>query len=379
MTLQEAFAGVEDHRRGPAQRYDLNEMIVMAICAVLCGSDSWVDIADWCEDEEAWLKTFLELSHGTPSHDTFGKVFRVLDAAVFESCFREWIGSLVGAVKGVVALDGKTVRGSKDGPNTALHMVSAYSAELGVSLGQEGTAGKGNELAAIKVLLDTLVLKGCIVTMDALGCQTDVAEKIVAQGGDYVLAVKNNQKNLSQAIVEFFDTAETLDFRHIDVQKRSLTEKDHGRLETRRAVFVANVSWMDKPMRDGWKKLGAVGMIEAEQEIKGKASVDRRYFIASAGVKTVEQFADAIRAHWGVEAMHWVLDVTFREDDCRVRKGDSARNLSAIRKFALSALRTDTRHPERSLRRRRKLADRQPNYRVELLGLLPRIDERTAS
>jgi len=215
--------------------------------------------------------------------------------------------------------------------------------------------------------------------MDALGCQTDVTEKIVAQGGDYVLAVKNNQKNLSQAIVEFFDTAAALDFRHIDVQKRSLTEKDHGRLETRRAVFVADVSWMDKPMRDGWKKLGAIGMIEAEQEIKGKVSVERRYFIASAGVKTVEQFANAVRAHWGVEAMHWVLDVTFREDDCRVRKGDSARNLSAIRKFALSALRTDTRHPDRSLRRRRKLADRQPNYRVELLGLTPRSHERTAA
>ena len=379
MTLQEAFAGVEDHRRGPAQRYDLKEMIVMAICAVLCGADSWVDIADWCEDEEEWLKTFLELSHGTPSHDTFGKVFRVLDAAVFESCFREWIASLVGAAKGVVAFDGKTVRGSKDGPNTALHMVSAYATALGVSLGQEGTAGKGNELAGIKALLDTLVLKGCIVTMDALGCQTDVAEKIVAQGGDYVLAVKNNQKNLSQAIVEFFDTAAALDFRHIDVQKRSLTEKDHGRLETRQAVFVADVSWMDKPMRDGWKKLGAIGMIEAEQEIKDKVSVERRYFIASAGVKTVEQFADAVRAHWGVEAMHWVLDVTFREDDCRVRKGDSARNLSAIRKFALSALRTDTRHPDRSLRRRRKLADRQPNYRVELLGLTPRSHERTES
>ena len=379
MTLQEAFAGVEDHRRGPAQRYGLQEMIAMAICAVLCGSESWVDIADWCEDEEEWLKTFLELSQGTPSHDTFGKVFRVLDAAVFESCFRAWIASLVGAVKGVVALDGKTVRGSKDGPNRALHMVSAYATELGVSLGQEGTAGKGNELAGIKALLDTLVLKGCIVTMDALGCQTDVADKIVTQGGDYVLAVKNNQKNLSQAIVEFFETAEALDFRHIDVQKHSLTEKDHGRLETRRAVFVADVAWMDKPMRDGWKKLGAVGMIEAEQEIKGKVSVERRYFIASAGVKTVEQFADAVRAHWGVEAMHWVLDVTFREDDCRVRKGDSARNLSAIRKFALSALRTDTRYPERSLRRRRKLADRQPNYRVELLGLSPRIDERSAS
>jgi len=242
-------------------------------------------------------------------------------------------------------------------------MVSAYATELGVSLGQEGTTGKGNELTAIRALLDTLVLKGCIVTMDALGCQTDVAGKIVAQGGDYVLAVKDNQKTLSQAIVEFFATAEALDFRHIDVQKRDWIDKDHGRLETRRAVLVTDVSWMDKPMREGWKKLAAVGMIESEMGIKGKVSVERRYFIISAGIKTVEQFAHAARAHWGVEAMHWVLDVTFREDDCRVRKGHAAQNLSAIRKFALSAFRNNTLHSDRSLRRRRKLADRRPDYR----------------
>lgn len=372
MTLQEAFSQVKDHRRGPAVRYDLKEMIVMAICAVLCGCDDWVDIADWCEEEEGWLKTFLVLAKGTPSHDTFGEVFRILDAKVFESCFRQWIASIVGVVEGVVAFDGKTIRGSKDGPNTALHMVSAYATALGVSLGQEGSAGKGNELAAIKALLDTLVLKGCIVTMDALGCQTEVAEKIVAQGGDYVLAVKDNQKNLAEAIVEFFETAEAHDFRHIDVQQRVWVEKDHGRLETRRAAFVTDVSWMDKSMRETWKKLAAVGMIESEQEIKGKVSIDRRYFIVSSGVKTVEQFAHAARAHWGVEAMHWVLDVTFREDDCRVRKGHAARNLSAIRKFALSALRNDTLHSDRSLRRRRKLADRRPDYRVTLLGIKAR-------
>lgn len=369
MTLQEAFSQVEDHRRGPALRHDLKEMIVMAICAVLCGCDDWVDVADWCEEEEGWLKSFLVLAKGTPSHDTFGAVFRVLDAKVFESCFRQWIAGIVGIAQGVVAFDGKTVRGSKDGPNTALHMVSAYAAELRVSLGQEGAAGKGNELAAIKALLETLVLKGCIVTMDALGCQIEVAEKIVAQGGDYVLAVKDNQKNLSQAIVEFFATAEALDFRNLDVQKRVWIEKDHGRLETRRAALVTDVSWMDKSMRENWKKLGAVGMIESEQEIRGKASVDRRYFIVSSGIKTVEQFAYAARAHWGVEAMHWVLDVTFREDDCRVRKGHAARNLSAVRKFALSALRNDKLHSDRSLRRRRKLADRRPDYRVQLLGL----------
>ena len=369
MTLQEAFAEIEDHRRGPAQRYDLQEMIVMAICAVLCGADGWVDIADWCEGEEDWLKTFLPLKNGTPSHDTFGAVFRVLDAQVFERCFRRWVADLVGVAEGVVALDGKTVRGSKDGANTALHMVSAYASALGVSLGQEGGAGKGNELAAIKALLDTLVLKGCIVTMDALGCQTEVAEKIVARGGDYVLAVKENQKNLSQAIVEFFETAEALSFRNIDLKTRTTTEKNHGRIETRRAVFVCDVSWMDAPMRKAWKGLGGVGLIESEQDIKGKVSVERRYFIVSSGIKTVEQFADAARAHWGVEAMHWVLDVTFREDDCRVRKGHAAQNLSAIRKFALSALRTDTQHPTISLRRRRKLADRRPDYRATLLGI----------
>lgn len=299
---------------------------------------------------------------------------------MFERCFRQWVSSLVGVAEGVVAFDGKTVRGSKDGPNTALHMVSAYATALGVSLGQEGGAGKGNELAAIKVLLDTLVLKGCIVTMDALGCQTEIAEKIVAQGGDYVLAVKNNQKNLSQAIVEFFDTAEAFAFLNIDVEKRTMVEKNHGRIETRRAVFVRDVSWMDAPMRADWKALAGVGLIESEQDIKGQVSVERRYFIVSNGVKTAEQFADAVRAHWGVEALHWVLDVTFREDDCRVRKGYAAQNLSAIRKFALSALRTNTLHPTLSIRRRRKLADRRPDYRVTLLGIkLPQLTPNSAS
>lgn len=377
MTLQEAFSEVKDHRRGPAVKHDLKEMIVMAICAVLCGCDSWVDVADWCAEEEDWLKDFLVLAKGTPSHDTFGEVFRILDAEVFERCFRQWIASLVGVVEGVVAFDGKTVRGSKDGANTALHLVSAYATELGVSLGQEGSAGKGNELAAIRALLDTLVLKGCIVTLDALGCQTDVAAKIVAQGGDYVLAVKDNQKTLSEAVTEFFTTAEAFDYRAIDVQKRVWVEKDHGRLETRRAALVTDVSWMDRPLREVWTKLAGVGMVECEQERQGQVSRERRYFIVSAGVKTVESFAQAVRAHWGVEAMHWVLDVTFREDDCRVRKGHAARNLSAIRKFALSALRNDTLHPERSLRRRRKLAARRPDYRATLLGLKPRQGGRT--
>jgi predicted transposase YbfD/YdcC len=369
MTLQESFKGISDHRRGPAKRHDLTEVIIMAICAVLCGAGGWVDIADWCDDEEPWLRSFLTLTHGTPSHDTFGDIFRALDSAVFEACFRAWIGSIVGVAKGVIALDGKTLRGSKDGPNTALHMVSAYATMLGVSLGQEGSAGKGNELTAIRSLLSTLALKGCIVTLDALGCQTDIAAQIVDQGGDYVLAVKDNQKTLAQALTEFFDTAEALDYGRIPVQKRVSVEKNHGRIETRRITFVPDVSWMDASLRDHWKGLSAVGMIESEHDIKGTVSVERRCFIISAGVTTADQFAGAVRDHWGVESMHWVLDVTFGEDACRVRKGHAAGNLSAIRKFALSALRTSTRYADRSLRRRRKLADHRPEYRAELLGI----------
>jgi hypothetical protein len=181
-TLTEAFAELPDPRSGPAQRHDLTEMILMALCAVLCGADSWVDVAEWAEDNEAWLRRYLVLAHGTPSHDTFGRVFRLLDGKVFEARFRTWIGGLAGAVAGVVAIDGKTACGSKDGHNTALHTISALVTDSGLCLGQEHTRGKGNEIPAIKALLDTLALKGCIVTLDAIGCQTGIAQKILDRG-----------------------------------------------------------------------------------------------------------------------------------------------------------------------------------------------------
>jgi predicted transposase YbfD/YdcC len=240
-----------------------------------------------------------------------------------------------------------------------------------VKAGHRGS-GKGNELAAIRALLDALVLKGCIVTRDALGCQTAIAEKIVSQGGDYVWAVKDNQGNLSAAMVDFFATAEALNDRSIDGQQQVWTEKDHGRLETRRATLVVDVSWMDQAMREDWEHLGGVGIIETEQDIQGKVSIERRHFILSRGVKTVEAFAAAVRPHWRVESMHRVLDVTFRDDDCCVRKGHAAGNLSAIRKFALTAFARDKLHPERSLRRRLNLADRRPDDRGKLPGLRPR-------
>lgn len=372
MTLLSIFSRLEDPRSGPAKRYGLSEIIVMAICAVLCGADDWVEVADWCEDEGEWLKGFLDLPHGTPSHDTFGDVFRVLDPDVFESCFREWIGGLVGVVKDIIALDGKTVRGSKDGSIPPLHLVSAYATSLGLTLGQEGSAGKGNELKAVRALLDTLVLDGCIVTLDALGCQTDIAATIVDKGGDYVLAVKANQKTLSEALVESFETGDALGWGSADVQHQTTVEKDHGRIETRRAVLVFQIDWLPDAIRKEWPTLGAVGMIETTQEKGTTVSTDRRYFIMSRGVTKVGDFSRAVRAHWGIESMHWVLDVTFREDACRVRKDQAARNLSLLRKITFAMLRLDTAYPKSSLRQRRARASRKPLYRADLLGLRQR-------
>ena len=373
MTLTEAFSGVVDPRTGPARRHDLTEIILMALCAVLCGADTWVDVAEWAEDNEAWLKRYLVLEHGTPSHDTFGRVFRLLDAKVFEACFRDWISGLAGVVAGVVAIDGKTACGSRDGHNTALHTISAYATASGLCLGQEHTRGKGNEIPAIKALLDTLALKGCIVTIDAIGCQTEIAQKILDRGGDYLLAVKDNQKDLADALREFFAEGETWGFGSLTISHYQSLEKDHGRIETRQAMWVNDLSWLDKKLRDHWPKLAGIGMIERQREINGTVSIERAYYIGSQGITSAESFAQAARDHWGIEnSLHWVLDITFREDDCRVRKDQAPHNFAALRKFALALLRQDTHYPKRSLRSRRKTAERLPDYRASLLGLCPR-------
>ena len=372
MTLTDAFSGVVDPRTGPARRHDLTEMILMALCAVLCGADTWVDVAEWAEDNEAWLKRYLVLEHGTPSHDTFGRVFRLLDAKVFEACFRDWISGLAGVVAGVVAIDGKTACGSRDGHNTALHTISAYATASGLCLGQEHTRGKGNEIPAIKALLDTLALKGCIVTLDAIGCQTEIAQKILDRGGDYLLAVKDNQKDLADALREFFAEGETWGFGSLTISHYQSLEKDHGRIETRQATWVSDLSWLDKKLREHWPKLAGIGMIERQREINGTVSNERAYYIGSQGITSAESFAKTARDHWGIEnSLHWVLDITFREDDCRVRKDHAPHNFAALRKFALALLRQDNQYPKRSLRSRRKTAERLPDYRASLLGLCP--------
>lgn len=345
----------------------------MTLSAVLCGADNWVDVAEWASDNESWLKKYLVLENGTPSHDTFGRVFRLLDATVFEQCFRRWVADIVGVVKGVIALDGKTLCGSRDGKNTALHMVSAFVTESGLCLGQEGTRGKGNEIDAIKALLQTLTLKDCIVTIDAIGGQTQIAEKIVQRGGDYLLAVKENQGNLFEAVQEFYGEGQTRGFGSLAVSRFETLEKDHGRIETRRYVWIDKLDWMEPSVQSNWKNLAGVGMVERQREIKGKRSVERTFYIGSKGISSAQGLAEAARGHWGIEnRLHWVLDVTFREDECRVRTGHAPGNLSTIRKFALTLLRQDQQYPKRSLRSRRKTADRLTDYRESLLGLQAR-------
>ena len=229
----------------------------MTLSSVLCGADTWVDVAEWAADNEDWLKKYLVLKNGAPSHDTFGRVFRLLDAAVFEQCFRNWIVDIAGVAKGVIALDGKTLCGSRDGKNTALHMVSAFATESGLCLGQEGTRGKGNEIMGIKALLETLSLKDCIVTIDAIGCQTEIAEKIVERGGDYLLAVKENQGNLFEAIDEFFDEGQTRGFGNTQVSCFETLKKDHGRIETRRYVWIDRRAIGTQQLeKSGWRGPG---------------------------------------------------------------------------------------------------------------------------
>ena len=370
MTLMDAFAILPEPRNGPTQRHDLKEMILMALCAVLCGANTWVDVAEWAEDHLNWLRKYIPAKEGAPSHDTFSRVFRLLDATIFEQCFRNWIGSLVGVMDGVVALDGKTLCGSNDGRNTALHMVSAYLSGSGLSLAQEGTRGKGHEIAAIKNLLDALMLKGCIVTIDAIGCQTEIAQKILDRGGDYLLAVKDNQGTLAGALKEFFADGQN-GFGSLPVSQWETVEKDHGRIECRHALWISELSWLDKPIRAHWPQLAGVGMIERRRDVGGKVSVERVFYIGSKGILGAKEFADAARSHWSIEnGLHRTLDVTFREDDCRVRKGHGPQNLSALRKFTLTLLRRDAQYPKRSLRSRRQTADRNPDYRASLLGLI---------
>jgi predicted transposase YbfD/YdcC len=371
-SLVQWFTEIEDPRDGPALRHNLTEILVVAVCAILSGAQSWTEIALWGTLKLAWLRRFMPLTNGIASHDTFARVFRLLDAKHFEFAFRGWINGIVGVAQGQIAIDGKCVRGSHDGEARAIHLVSAYATDLGLMLCQERVADKTNEIDAIPAVLEALVLKGCIVSIDAMGTQREIARAVCERGGDYLLAVKANQPTLFNALTGFFGAIECDRIQRLmpDCYTETIG-KEHGRIETRRYWLVNDV--LRRVDLSAWPDCRQIGMVESVRDTgNGEPGVQRRYFITSASL-SVEAFAQRARGHWGIEnGLHWSLDVTFGEDACRVRKDHAAHNFATLRRFALNLLKLDQTSPRLSVRCRLRRADWDDDYRMTLLGLTPR-------
>lgn len=338
LSIGECFADVTDPRMEKKTKHSLMNMITIVICSVISGADSWVEIAAYGKAKYDWLKTFLELPNGIPSHDTFGRFFALLSTEELERCFQRWVQSVAEVVEGSIHIDGKQLRRSYDTASgkAAIHMVSAWASSTGLILGQVKTEEKSNEITAIPELLKMLELKGCIVTLDAMGCQKKIAEQIVEQKGDYILTVKGNQDRLHMEIIEVFQQAVETNFTGVEFDSYETEEKGHGRIETRRYTVIRSQDVLPD-MRD-WKRLNAIGMVESERRVGNEISNEIRFYITSLDCNA-EQFAKSVRRHWGIEnSVHWILDVAFREDESRIRMGHAAENMSILRRLALNLI-----------------------------------------
>jgi predicted transposase YbfD/YdcC len=339
--IEDHFTDLTDPRRREVT-YPLINIVTIAVCAVICGADDFVSIAEYGEKKKKWLAQFLDLSAGIPSHDRFNAVLGALQPGEFEKCLLSWITALHEITDGqIVAIDGKTLRRSFDAASSksAIHMVSAWATANCISLGQVVVDEKSNEITAIPKLLEILEISGCLVTIDALGCQTEIAEKIVASGADYVLAVKGNQPTLHAGIVKFFLDHLEDDFARVRVSRYETAERGHGREETRTYYVCAAPD--DLPDRRRWKKLTAIGIAINDTLRAGKQMSEVRYYILSQK-PSARKFAEAVRGHWSIEnRLHWQLDVTFGEDQSRLRKGHADANFSILRRTALSLLKNN--------------------------------------
>lgn len=341
-----AFADLPDPRARNVT-HKLHDMIVIAACAVICGAGGWAEVEVFGNSKLAWFKTFLDLSHGVPSHDTFGRVFARLDPDAFERRFVAWVTALAGGSCGkLVAIDGKGIRRSFEHAWDAsgmAHLVSAFVDANRVVFAQAAVAAKSNEIEAIPRLLALLDLEGATVTLDAMGCQREVAAEVRERGGHYVLAVKDNQPTLHAKVKALLDEAILEGFEGMSHGRHRTSDGGHGRVEVRRAWVTDEVRWLGPELLGLWPGLAAVAAVECDRAVAGGGrSVERRYFITSRPGTDAAGLLAAVRGHWAVEnKLHWQLDVSFREDECRVRSGNAAENLSRLRRLALNLLKRD--------------------------------------
>lgn len=364
--LLDHFAILPDPRIARHRWHKLSDILVIAVCAVLCGAESFPAIEDFGHEREAWLQHFLELPGGIPSPDTFNRVFRLLAPLQFQACFLSWMQAVAEATVGeVVAIDGQALRRSfdKGTAKRALHMVSAWATDNGVVLGQRKVDAKSNEITAIPALLALLALKGWIVTIAAMGCQRAIAQQIVEQGADYVLALKGNQPTLEQAVEHCFVTGAEAEAQRTASDSYEQTEQGHGRSETR-------CDWSTEALAPAfraaaWPGLRSIGMVEATRTLAGKTTVEQRLYLTSLK-PDAHLFARAVRNHWGIEnGLHWTLDVTFREDQSRLRKGHGAENFAVLRHIVLNLLRQEP--SAKSMPRKRLACALNPDYLLKVL------------
>lgn len=366
--ILDAFAEVEDPRRDHLKRFPLPDILVLVTAGMLAACDDWVDIADFGDERQEWFQAQGLFPQGMPSHDTLGRVFRSLDAVVLRACFARWVQDAIGTVNGVVAIDGKTSRGTADGDTRgAIHTVSAYASETGLTLAHTAVAEKSNEITAIPALLELLALKGCTVTIDAMGCQKDIAQHIRQRGGDYLLQVKANQPATLENLSTFFTDADERGWQNLVHTTARTEDHGHGRDETR----VAHACHVRGPWLDhhGWTDLHQIVRIRRTRRSGQIASTEDSYYITSARA-AADRLLQMARQHWGIEARtHWILDVAFNEDRSRARKDNAAHNLVTIRRFVLNLLRRNPETKHRSIKRRRRRAGYNMERLCELMKL----------
>ena len=358
------FAELEDPRQQAKVIYPLNEVLLLCLLAVLAGAETFTDIALFGEKKLHLLRRFLPCRNGTPPHDRLGEIFAVLDAETFQRCFVSWVSTITKIPAEVIAIDGKTSRRSfkKKGAGDAIHMVSAFAAQQRLVLGQTKVDAKSNEIVAIPKLLNMLSIEGAIVSIDAIGCQKKNAKLIIDKKADYILALKGNQGTLREDAELFATEQKANDFKDTTISQHETVDGDHGRIETRKYTVFHDISWLKE--RHDWPGLNAIVMVESCREIGAKIETETRFYITSLK-GTAEQIAPAVRSHWAIEnSLHWVMDMVFRDDDCRVREGNAAANFVTLRHMAHNLARRAS--GKMSIRARRKAAAWDDEYLLSL-------------